>query len=326
MSDVKLLERNIEVSPEDNIGGFVNPFAPKEEVVDTPAEIASPQVDTPPPTDEGNPPATDDTPPPPPAEATPPPPAEPIDHWKELGIDEYERKLIDARRAGKLDEFVSIKNANYDNMSDVELLRLKLSQEYPTLSKEKLDVLYNKKLSSYSLGDDFDDDAQEIGRIMLEADMLAVREGLKAKQKEYTVPSYTQTPQDTQEQERARQAEFLNHINSLPEFQQFDKDRVVKFGDVNYAVPNDFDLKRATVDVDYFFSKYMNPDKSLKTANWMKAAAYASNPEMVEKALIDYGKALGRKESDEALRNPSNRATVPDQSVNQPRIQFKGWV
>ena len=326
--EVKILNKNVDAS-EGSYSGFANPFdeqpqeqpalgqelqqeiaqampqevitpeAAVEQPIVQPEVVAQPVVET---------------------------PKEPIDYWKELGIDDDGKKILEAYKQGKLDEFVSIKNTNYDNMSDEEILRLDIAQKYPNLSKEKLDVLYNKKLSSYGLTDEYDEDAIAIGKIQLEAEMSSVREGLKTKQSEYQIAEYKVPNQVNQEQERARQQEFTNYINSLPDFQKFEKDRSVKFGEVNFVVPNELDLKRATVDPEFYFSGFMNPDKSIKSEKWIKAWTYANNAEMVEKALIDYGKSLGRKESDEALRNPSSRNAQGETLATQPAIKIKGWV
>lgn len=263
------------------------------------------------------------------------PPQEPIykeysqdELWEKLGIDEGGKKIFDAYKAGKLDEFVSIKNTDYDKMSDLELLRLDLAQKYPNMTKEKLDVLYNKKLSSYGLSDEFDEEGMETGKILLEADMLSVRDGLKTKQKEYAIAAYQNPNQVSQEQLKAQQAEFEAYVNNLPEFKKFETDRVVKFGngEVNFVAPNELDLKRATIDPEHFFSQFMEADKTLKSEKWIKAVTYANNAEMVEKALIDYGKALGRKEENEALRNPSSRQSNNEPIGETKSVVWKGFV
>lgn len=251
-------------------------------------------------------------------------PAEPVDYWKELGVDEDGRKVLEAYKQGKLDEFVSIKNTNYDVIPDEELLRLDIKNKYPTLSQEEQSRLYNKKLKSYGFDEFADDDAILDSKILLKADMQSIRDGLKQKQSEYQIGEY-KAPSQVNEEAKAQQMQFENYINTLPAFKQFETDRTVKLTEgLNFIAPQSLDVRKEAVNPDAFLGRFWNADGSFKADKWAAVVNYAENAEMVIKTAVDYGKSLGRKENDDLLRNPSSSAPA-NAPVEQPKYVITRW-
>lgn len=76
-------------------------------------------------------------------------------------------------------------------------------------------------------------------------------------------------------------------------------------GEFNFEVPQADSLLDMTVDNSKFFSQFANEQGKLDYKRWYKTAAYSQNPEMFEKSLVNFGKALGRSEVTREIKNPS---------------------
>jgi len=260
---------------------------------------------------------------------TPEPPqatTEPIDYWKELGVDDDGKKVLEAWKQGKLDEYLSIKNANYDAIPDEELLRMQLKQEYPTMSQDKLDRLYNKKLNAYGLTNEFDEEAVLDGKVQLEADMQKVRDGLKQKQSEYQIGEY-KAPQQVQEDEYRKQQEALSsYMDSVDYFKQLETSKSIKLtNDLNFSTPQGFNAKELAKNPDKLMASFWNADGTFKAAEFADMVNYRFNSEMVKNTMINHGKSLGKKEADDYLRNPSSRASQDVMPSTSPKIVITKW-
>jgi hypothetical protein len=242
---------------------------------------------------------------------------EPIvfDPWEKLGLqeDDYAKQLIDAYKTNQLDEFLIKTNTNYDLYTDEEIIKTQIDSKYPSLGEEEKNLILQKTLQKeYGITGDEDDD--KVARLMMKLEADKIRDGLKAEQSQYKPKTFENEASKFEAQLKAQQEaiqqqveSFKSHLTSLPDFKQFETNRLVEFGDgenrMNFEVDKNADFLGETLDQNKFFQKFVGQDGQLDMKKWMKAWTYANNPAAVEKSLINYGKSLGEKRLFNELKN-----------------------
>jgi hypothetical protein len=238
-----------------------------------------------------------------------------FDPWEKLGLqeDDYAKQLIEAYKSNQLDEFLIKTNTNYDLYSDEEILKTQIDSKYPSLGEEEKNLILQKTLQKeYGITGDEEDD--KVARLMMKIEADKIREGLKAEQSQYKPKTFENESSKFEAQLKAQQEaiqqqveSFKNHLTSLPDFKQFETNRLVEFGDgenrMNFEVDKSADFLGETLDQNKFFQKFVGQDGQLDMKKWMKAWTYANNPAAVEKSLINYGKSLGEKRLFNELKN-----------------------
>lgn len=233
------------------------------------------------------------------------------DPYKELGFDESQKenveKILTAFKTNKLDEFIQVKNTNYDSMSPEELIRIELKNNNPKANLKQLDLLHKQVLAQFNITD-YDDESSADGRELYNLKAETIRDGLKSKQSEYTLPEY-QAPQSAPPvDESAIKDQMIQMTQSNPHYKQFETNRIVTLGSgeetYNFEVPSTVDVMKMTVEPEAFASQFYDQNGQLDMQKWIKVLAYASNMEKVETALMGHGKTLKEKESFVQGTNP----------------------
>ena len=243
------------------------------------------------------------------------------DAFEELGFTEenqkeYLKKIAEAIKTNTLNELIQNLSVNYDNMNEAELLELqikdKIKSEYPNISDKALKVALekekNKILDEYDITSD-DEETAEAGLELLKLRMDKVREEYKSKQAAYQPPKYepkSEVAPQNEELEKARQ-EFVSKIEKSAFISEVERTKVVAFGEFKMDVPQGFDPKGQTINVNSFLSKFFDKDGNIDETRWVKTMAFGENPDKVAQDLINYGKSLKEKEQFESLRGIKNK-------------------
>jgi len=198
---------------------------------------------------------------------------------KEAGLDDFTIELNEhLAKGGKAEDYLQAKAFNWDNVSDLDIIKNDYKKQFPNFSDEEIERLVNKK---YGLTGDSDDDADAL--LLLKADAHIKRENQKVEQSKFKLPETkggveVQQPQFT-EQELAQQRKqaVKQTIQQLKESDPSTKalmetKRVsVSLGDENYNF---------NVDPNFVMEAIVNPDV------WNRVIA--TNPQEVDATKLQY--------------------------------------
>lgn len=223
------------------------------------------------------------------------------------GVVEYYEKT------GDLTPYLQAKTTDFNGMSDEEIMRRSLREQYPDISEKAFDKLYRKEVvDRYKLDvDEYGEDETELGRELLKAEASKARQKYIEWQSGFKAPDQGPAPQE-QEQLTAAMQQFEQTVKSNPVTNQIlsDKRIGIRVGDseFNYELQDANSLVDMTLDNNKFFQQFASGEGQLDFGKWYKTVAYSQNPELFEKALINYGRTLGREEVTKEIKNPSSLA------------------
>jgi len=211
-------------------------------------------------------------------------------------------------KTGDLAPYLQAKSVDFTKMSDEEIMRRNLREQYSELSDKAFDKLFKQQvLDKFKLdAEEWGQDDSELGRELLKVEASKLRNQYVDWQRNFQAPEPVN--QDDTTQELMREFEDNVRANDLTKNMLTDKKISISVGDesFHFEVPEADKLLEMTIDNDKFFSQFASPNGQLDYSKWYKTAAYSQNPEMFEKALINFGKAQGRAEVTKELKNPSS--------------------
>lgn len=228
--------------------------------------------------------------------------------------DEFLKGLVDFyKKTGDVTPYLQAKTVDFSKMSDEEIMRRGLREQYPDVSDKAFDRLYKQQvLDKFKLdADEYGDDDSGLGRELLKSEASKLRDQFLDWQKKYQAPVTDIEKAQLEDQERVLNdfRKFEEDVKSNPVTQSIisDKRIVVKTadGEFNYELQTPDVLLDMTVDNTKFFNQFAGHDGKLDYDRWYKTAAYSQNPEQFEKSLINFGKTLGRAEVTKEIKNPS---------------------
>lgn len=237
--------------------------------------------------------------------------------WK----DDFIKQAVEYyEKTGDLTPYLQAKTVDFTKMTDEEILRRSLKEQYSDLSDKAFDRLYKQQvIDKYKLdADEWGEDDSELGKELLRSEAAKLRSQYMDWQKNFTAPEPEEQPVDdsvaqmvARFEQEVRNSDFTKSLLDAKRISIKTAD-----GEFNYEIPEADTLVDMTLNNDKFFSQFANENGALDYAKWYKTAAYSQNPELFEKALINYGKTLGRSEITKEIKNPSNAqvADVPTES------------
>lgn len=224
--------------------------------------------------------------------------------------DDFIKGVVDYyERTGDLTPYLQAKIIDFNKISDEEIMRVNLRDQYSNLSDKAFDRLYKQQIvDKYKLdADEYGEEDYELGKELLSAEAAKVRQAYVEWQNNFVAP-------EPQESEPDNSEEILQYFEQEVRSNEFTKNVLdgrriaikTQDGEFNYEIPSAKDMVDMTIDNDRFFRQFANESGNLDYAKWYKTVAYSQNPEMFERALINYGKTLGRSEVTKEIKNPSN--------------------
>lgn len=229
--------------------------------------------------------------------------------------DDFIKQVVEFyEKTGDLTPYLQAKTVDFTSMSDEEIMRRNLREQYSDLSDKAFDRLYKQQVTDkFKLDlEEWTEEDVELGRELLKVEASKVRNQYLEWQKNFQAPE-PGVPDQSQDlmaeaQETLQRFEQEVRSNEFTKSLLEGKKLTIKTadGEFNYEIPDANPLLDMTVNNDLFFSQFANEQGNLDYAKWYKTAAYSQNPELFEKALINYGKTLGRSEVTKEIKNPSN--------------------
>jgi hypothetical protein len=264
--------------------------------------------------------------------------SDPKEILKELGYDEFVADFAEFRKnGGDAYKFLEAKAFDWNNVSHTDLVFDELKLQYPNLSDDKIEKLYQ---SRYKQTDFASDEDREVGLIQLEADAELVRQKRIQEQQQFRIPEVSKP------QEVDNQLQYAEQERLLAEQQQ----QVLQFFREHDATKSLLESKRVAIDLGDNGKFNFNIDKpenlmavALDGEKWQRAisvnpqeadpaklipdvaklqkiALVALNPNY-EKDLVNYGKSLGLKaiieEGQNARRPVGSAPAQPNESLGE---------
>lgn len=264
--------------------------------------------------------------------------SDPKEILKELGYDEFVADFAEFRKnGGDAYKFLEAKAFDWNNVSHTDLVFDELKLQYPNLSDDKIEKLYQAR---YKQSDFASDEDREIGLIQLEADAELVRQKRIYEQQQFRIPEVSRP------QEVDNQFQYAEQERIIAEQQQ----QVLQFFREHDATKSLLESKRVAIDLGDNGKFNFNIDKpenlmavALDGEKWQRAisvnpqeadpaklipdvaklqkiALVALNPNY-EKDLVNYGKSLGLKaiieEGQNARRPVGSVPAQPNESLGE---------
>lgn len=251
-----------------------------------------------------------------PAKAEPASEPAPEYNWK----DDFIKGVVEFyEKTGDITPYLQAKLVDFKGMSDEEVMRRSLREQYPDVSEKAFDRLYKQQIvDKYKLDvEDWGEEDSELGRELLKVEAEKQRQKYIEWQNGFKAPEPVGTQEIQSQELELKEAlqKFEQSVKSNPLTSQIlnDKRIAIKVGDAefNYELQDAKSMVDMTLDNNKFFQQFASADGQLDYSKWYKAVAYSQNPELFEKALVNYGKTLGREEVTKELKNPSTN-TVGD--------------
>jgi hypothetical protein len=262
--------------------------------------------------------------------------ANPKDILKELGYDDFLAEFAEFRKnGGDAYKYLEAKAFDWETVNHQDLVLDELKLQYPHLSDDKIEKLYQAK---YKQSEFASDDDKEIGAIQLEADAELIRQKRIAEQKTFQIPDVMNSQEVNQFQERMAEQQKIENERVQQALQFFkeheatknlmDSKRVaIDLGDngkFNFTVDKPETLMAVALDSEKWQRAIaVNPQEADPSklipdvAKLQKIALVALNPNY-EKDLVNYGKSLGLKsiveEGQNARRPIGSTPAQPNES------------
>lgn len=228
--------------------------------------------------------------------------------------DDFIKQVVEFyEKTGDLTPFLIAKTVDFNTMSDEEIMRRSLRDQYSDLSDKAFDRFFKQQVTDkFKLDtEEWGEEDSELGRELLKVEASKIRNQYLDWQKNFSAPEPEVSAEELQAQAQSQEmlAKFEKEVrsNELTKSLLDGKKLTIKTadGEFNYEIPEAESLLDMTIDNDRFFGQFANDQGQLDYARWYKTAAYSQNPELFERALINFGKTLGRSEITKEIKNPS---------------------
>lgn len=225
---------------------------------------------------------------------------------------------------GTLQPFLRATEVDYNEMSDIEILKVKFDTENADLSPKAKQKLFDKELEKYGL-DAYDEEDQEVGQALLKRDAQRLRKTFIEEQMQFL--NSVQSPQaqtGPSQEELAAQQEASRKIISEG-VASVVNNNIIKIGangeGINYQIQDPNVVVDYAMDSNKFLSIFAK-DGSVDWDKWTKTVAFAQNPTQFISELIKHGKSLGRRAMEAELKNvvpPTvNKTVVQSNNIERP--------
>lgn len=234
--------------------------------------------------------------------------------------DEFLTGLIDYyKETGDVTPYLEAKSVDFDSMSDLDVVRHSLKKQYPDMSEQNFERLFNRDvINKYNLNEDLhSQDEIELGKELLKLEASKQRKSLIDEQQKFSVPTGTQQQGPSAEEQEAAVQQWRQSVegNDFTKSVLNDRRVVVEFDGEPFAyeIDDPQSVVDMTIDNNKFFQLFQNEGGEIDYGKWYKVLNYATDPDTFERSLISHGKNLGGKEVVSEIKNPSRptKSTSP---------------
>jgi len=208
--------------------------------------------------------------------------------------DDFIKKVVDIyNEKGNLSDFFKAHSVDWKEMPSEDVLKESFKEKNKKLDKKFVDKLWEKEKSKYSL-DSEDDEEAELGRALMERDADEVRnQRIKDQEGYLQVEPKEAPPKYTPDQ-------IKEAVKKLPEVEMLLKNKNIthKIGDsdFNLEVTDPGFIVEALANDRVLIDKFIKKDGNHDVQGFIDVVNYASNPEAMRQAYVDYGRTLGKTE------------------------------
>jgi hypothetical protein len=258
---------------------------------------------------------------------------------KELGYDERMVNFLEHwKSGGDITEYLKEVATDYTKMDAAELMRHQLRLDYPDATEEQLEVLYEDEvLHKYKMTDDYSEEEQRRGKLLLDAKVSKFRPEFVARQQSKLLPPAPEkaavepTVDPVIEQQRKLVDDSRKSVLDSPYYRKVLTDNKITFGEGGEAFNFPVDANELP-DILYNGEKFVqslfkvgqdaNGDFTLTAdpEHQMLVAATAKYGKQLFVELAKHYKALGSKKAIDPIENPSTIQTT--QSNVPPEAQL----
>lgn len=231
------------------------------------------------------------------------------DDFIKSAVEYYEKN-------GSLKPFLEAMQMDYDNMEPMELMRHKLRSEYSDLSETAFNKLFKREvIDKYNLDEDsYEEEDVELGKQLLKKDAESLRQQLKSEQSKFLEPE-----NDGQDDSQQLAEQWASRVESDQLTQQLLQSKAVTIEvdgeEFNYEIDNPQQVMEMTKDNSKFFNLFVNEEGEVDLAKWYKVVAFALEPDVYERSLLNHGKTVGVGDVERTLKNPE----VPTAGSKSPQ-------
>ena len=226
------------------------------------------------------------------------------------GLDDFMKGALEYyRETGDLSKYAEVKSVNYDEMSDIDLMRRSLRAQYSDVSDKNFERLFQREVvDKYKLdADRYDSDEVELGEELLASEASKLRQSFKDEQMQF-IPPQRQEQRDAD----AAQEQWTQIVGESPSTDYlFNNREIVVDWDgeqFSYEVDDPEFLAKTAVDARNFFQIFQDDSGNVDLDHWYRVVQYAMEPQTFERALINFGRSMGSESGVNGLKNPSTSA------------------
>lgn len=235
---------------------------------------------------------------------------------KELGLSDFALEMNEyLAKGGNAADYINAKGYDWNKVSDEELVKAELKNQFPDASDLQIQRVYNKKYTQRE--EDLDEDKED-GLLIMKADARKLREEKIQRQNSFKIPeaiipqvkdeAYEQWKQGQQSQAALMEqldGYYKNHeaTKTLNESKRV----AVSLGEgaqFNFSVSNPEVLTRVYTDGGETWQKITSTQSGEPDVRKQQLIAlFAHNPEKYSQDLFNYGVQMGKKKLVEEGQN-----------------------
>lgn len=236
--------------------------------------------------------------------------------------DDFIKEAVEYyEKTGDLTPYLQAKLVDFNTMSDEDIMRRELREQYPDVSEKAFEKLYKQQVvDKFKLdADAYEEDDTELGKELLKTEASKLRAKYLDWQKGFKAPEpkadskAAEAQAEAERQAAEAQAKLEAFAKSVRENEVTksvlnDKRIAIKTtdGDFNYELANPDGLLDVTLDNTKFFTQFLTGEGQVDYNKWYLTSAFAQDPEGFIRSIGNHFKGLGREEVAKEIKNPSN--------------------
>lgn len=244
---------------------------------------------------------------------------------KELGIeddDEFEKEFKKFRRnGGDPYKYLEAKSKDWSKVDDRSLAMKELSELYPSLTSDELQIMFDDKYRQDEFASDED---KKIGAVLLKADASRKRQAEIEAQKKFTIPeNATVNPSDAvkQYQDELVKQQEQNIAQSYEDYKQHPSTKALVESKKVVIPAGEFGSFNIAVNPDEIVGYFTNPEVFRKYSFTAEG-----KPDVAKEQALAMIKIIGLEKYNETLirygRQQATKSLIEEgQNVEKPKAQ-----
>ena len=235
------------------------------------------------------------------------------------------------QNGGDPSEFFQKATVKWDNINDVDLMRMKFNEENADLDEDVKQILFERQLfDKYSINPDGtfeDEDSREakVGKQLLKRDAVKIRESKIEEQKNYLLP---QKKDESQQQQAVYDPEKVREeLLKDKDVQEFVSKKALPVGgEFSYEVSDPNKVIGMMANVSEFWNLFKKPDGSFDKPAIAKVMAFAMDPKKYDDHILKLGRDSGSESYIKEQKNTveKGKTKVIDRSTDRDEVRIVG--